>query len=61
MPPSDVAGRVAELRERVSRWSYEYHVLDDPSVSDAEYDRDRLQAEEPHAIVDTAEELLAVL
>jgi DNA ligase (NAD+) len=40
MPPSDVAGRVAELRERVSRWSYEYHVLDDPSVSDAEYDRD---------------------
>jgi DNA ligase (NAD+) len=24
----------------VSRWSYEYHVLDAPSVSDAEYDRD---------------------
>src|SRR5262249_54713024 len=40
LPPSDVAGRVAELRERVSRWSYEYHVLDAPSVSDAEYDRD---------------------
>jgi DNA ligase (NAD+) len=40
LPPSDVASRVADLRERVSRWSYEYHVLDDPSVSDAEYDRD---------------------
>ena len=40
MPPSDVATRVAELRERVSRWSYEYHVLDAPSVPDAEYDRD---------------------
>jgi DNA ligase (NAD+) len=40
LPPSDVSARVDELRERVSRWSYEYHVLDDPSVSDAEYDRD---------------------
>jgi DNA ligase (NAD+) len=40
LPPSDAATRVAELRERVGRWSYEYHVLDDPSVSDAEYDRD---------------------
>ena len=30
LPPSDVAGRVAELRERVSRWSHEYHVLDAP-------------------------------
>jgi DNA ligase (NAD+) len=40
LPPSEVADRIAELRERVSRWSYEYHVLDAPSVSDAEYDRD---------------------
>jgi DNA ligase (NAD+) len=40
LPPSDAVSRVSELRERVSRWSYEYHVLDDPSVSDAEYDRD---------------------
>ena len=40
MPPSDPAVRVAELRERVGRWSYEYHVLDAPTVSDAEYDRD---------------------
>jgi DNA ligase (NAD+) len=31
--------RAAELRELLNRWSYEYHVLDDPSVSDAEYDR----------------------
>ncbi len=40
MPPSDAAVRVAELRERVGRWSHEYHVLDAPTVSDAEYDRD---------------------
>ena len=29
----------AELRELLNRYLYEYHVLDDPSVSDAEYDR----------------------
>ncbi len=39
MPPSDdLASRAAELRERLNRWSYEYHVLDAPSVEDAVYD-----------------------
>jgi len=33
------AERAAELREQLTRWSYEYHVLDDPTVKDAEYDR----------------------
>jgi DNA ligase (NAD+) len=27
------------LREQLNRWLYEYHVLDDPSVDDATYDR----------------------
>ena len=40
MPPSKPTGRMAELRDRLDRWSYEYHVLDAPSVEDAEYDRD---------------------
>src|SRR6478672_10023224 len=31
--------RAAELRELLNRYLYEYHVLDDPSASDAEYDR----------------------
>src|SRR4051795_11584435 len=31
--------RVAELRDLLSRWLHEYHVLDDPSVDDATYDR----------------------
>src|ERR1700761_4444874 len=31
--------RAAELRTLLSRWLYEYHVLDDPSVDDATYDR----------------------
>ena len=39
MPPSDAAERAAELRERLTRWLYEYHVLDAPTVDDAEYDR----------------------
>jgi DNA ligase (NAD+) len=39
LPSSEPAKRAAELRELLNRWSHEYHVLDDPSVSDAEYDR----------------------
>ena len=31
--------RARELREQLNRWLYEYHVLDDPSVDDATYDR----------------------
>ncbi len=31
--------RAAELRELLNRYLYEYHVLDEPSVSDAQYDR----------------------
>ena len=37
MPSSD--RRAAELRSQLNRWLYEYHVLDDPSVDDATYDR----------------------
>jgi len=31
--------RAAELRELLNRWLHEYHVLDDPSVDDATYDK----------------------
>jgi DNA ligase (NAD+) len=37
--PSSSEKRAAELRELLNRYLYEYHVLDDASVSDAEYDR----------------------
>jgi len=37
--PSSDAKRVEELRGLLNRWLYEYHVLDDPSVDDAVYDR----------------------
>ena len=44
--------RIYELRELINRYSYEYHVLDEPSVSDAVYDGlfgelKQLEAENP--------------
>jgi len=46
VPSKSAAARAAELRELLSRHSYAYHVLDEPEISDAEYDRlyDELQA-----------------
>jgi DNA ligase (NAD+) len=42
----DVQKRLDELRETVDHHLYRYHVLDDPEISDAEFDRlfDELQA-----------------
>jgi DNA ligase (NAD+) len=37
-PKAEVPKRVAELREAIDYHSYRYHALDDPEVSDAEYD-----------------------
>jgi DNA ligase (NAD+) len=47
--------RAAELRELLAKYSYEYHVLDKPSVSDAVYDSlfgelKRIEAEHPDLI-----------
>ena len=43
MPPSETAQAVQEraeqLRELLHHHNYRYHVLDDPEVADAEYDR----------------------
>jgi DNA ligase (NAD+) len=38
MPP-DLAKRAAELRSQLEKASHEYHVLDRPSLPDAEYDK----------------------
>ncbi|HEX2044519.1 MAG TPA: NAD-dependent DNA ligase LigA [Gaiellaceae bacterium] len=51
MSSSGVEARIGKLRERVDHHNYRYHVLDDPEISDAEYDRlyDELKAlEEAH-------------
>ena len=39
MTSSETTTRVEELREQLKRWGYAYHVLDDPEVPDAVYDR----------------------
>ena len=39
MPPSRPAKRVAELSALLHHHLHRYHVLDDPEISDAEYDR----------------------
>lgn len=38
MAPADPAARIAELHEQIRYHNYRYYVLDDPIVSDAEYD-----------------------
>ena len=42
----DVQHRLDELRGQVNHHLYRYHALDDPEISDAEYDRlfDELKA-----------------
>ncbi len=37
--PDDVITRVTALREEISQHNYRYHVLDDPAIPDAEYDK----------------------
>ncbi len=38
-PDKDVIQRIEELRERIRYHNYRYYVLDNPEISDAEYDR----------------------
>lgn len=38
MADEDLQRHVDDLRQRLDRFAYEYHVLDSPSVTDAEYD-----------------------
>jgi hypothetical protein len=52
---SQVTGRVAQLRSAINYHNYRYYVLDDPVVSDAEYDAlmdelRRLEAEHPELV-----------
>ena len=49
------AARVRELRKQIDHHNYRYYVLDEPEVSDAEYDRlmqelKALEAQHPHLI-----------
>ncbi|TCP24113.1 DNA ligase (NAD+) [Scopulibacillus darangshiensis] len=53
-----VSEQIDSLRELLNQYSYEYHVLDKPSVPDAEYDRllqELIQLEESHPELVTAD------
>jgi DNA ligase (NAD+) len=39
MAPPDIEQEIAALRARLDDWNYQYYVLDQPTVADAEYDR----------------------
>jgi DNA ligase (NAD+) len=39
MPSPEVTRELESLRERLDSWNYQYYVLDQPTVPDAEYDR----------------------
>jgi DNA ligase (NAD+) len=52
MPPRDPAKRAAKLRREIERHSHRYYVLDDPLISDPEYDdliRELTALEEEHS------------
>lgn len=53
--PDDVSLRAADLRRRIQHHDYRYYVLDDPEVSDSEYDRllrelERIEREYPSLV-----------
>lgn len=58
MPADDIQIRVDELRSLIDQYAYEYFVLDDPSVSDADFDalvRELRQIEEENTELITPE------
>ncbi|HEY5804331.1 MAG TPA: NAD-dependent DNA ligase LigA [Lysobacter sp.] len=55
MPKTNIATRIAELRAQLDDANYRYHVLDDPAIPDADYDRmlrelDELEAAHPDLV-----------
>ncbi len=53
---SELAARAEDLRRRLELASYEYHVLDQPTISDAQYDRlyrQLIELEEAHPTLRT--------
>src|SRR5256714_4000743 len=58
MPTQVTQKRIAELRERIEKANYEYHVLDQPTIADEAYDalmRELRELEEKHPELVTPE------
>jgi DNA ligase (NAD+) len=55
MPPAAIKKKIESLRDRIRHHEYRYYVLDDPEISDAEFDKlinelKKLEAEHPELI-----------
>ena len=55
MPAKDVSAKIEKLRDEIRHHEHRYYVLDDPEISDAEYDRlvnelKALEAEHPELV-----------
>ena len=55
MPPAAIEKKIETLRDKIRHHEYRYYVLDDPEISDAEFDKlinqlKTLEAEHPHLI-----------
>src|SRR5712671_2722729 len=55
MPPAAIEKKIESLREKIRHHEYRYYVLDDPEISDAEFDAlmnelKRLEAEHPQLV-----------
>jgi len=55
MPPAAVEKKIESLRDKIRHHEYRYYVLDDPEISDAEFDKlvnelKKLEAEHPELI-----------
>ncbi len=55
MPGKDLTKKIEALREKIRFHEYRYYVLDDPEISDAEFDRlmnelKKIEAEHPELI-----------
>ena len=58
MQKSEARKRIAWLRDQINEHNYRYHVLDEPSISDAEYDRlfrELVQLEQQYSDLVTAD------
>jgi DNA ligase (NAD+) len=58
MEQNSAENRVKELQDLLNKYNYEYHVLDKPSVTDAEYDqllRELIKLEEEYPSLKTAD------
>src|SRR5882762_6276882 len=55
MPPAAILKKIESLRDKIRHHEYRYYVLDDPEISDAEFDKlvnelKKLEAEHPELI-----------